>query len=402
MQIDSYTLLVASCAMITLFGSVFLVLWMRDRSSIWLLWWGIPIMANGIGLTMYMRPAWDTDFLALALGNALRIGMLTALWIGIRLFQGQRPPYITSLAIIVTWIILCAWPPFLTNMTARIVFISIAHGFVAALVALDLWNARQDDLRSRMPLTAVFASFTLFMAVRTMIAGIAPFPWGAGPIDSLSFALFAWMMVAHALFASIFFLTMTLERREQQQRSYAMSDPLTALMNRRAFGEFAQRLARRSATSRDPLALLVLDLDGFKQVNDRHGHEVGDRLLQAFARVAEEHTRAADQLFRMGGEEFCFVLPNTVTPAAVTIAERIRKAFAETAVETFNDKVGTTVSIGVAATRLAIDLDVLLAAGDAALYQAKAQGRNRTIVAEPSALTMRTPDHPTTQDRRRA
>jgi diguanylate cyclase (GGDEF)-like protein len=135
------------------------------------------------------------------------------------------------------------------------------------------------------------------------------------------------------------------------------------------------------------MALLVLDLDHFKSVNDRHGHEVGDRLLKAFADVSEANVRPSDQLFRMGGEEFCFVLPETSLREAVDIAERIRQAVAANPVDTPNGLATATVSIGIAATQFAIGVDVLLAAADAAVYEAKARGRNRVVIAEPSSLT---------------
>ncbi|MEO7221200.1 MAG: GGDEF domain-containing protein, partial [Devosia sp.] len=142
---------------------------------------------------------------------------------------------------------------------------------------------------------------------------------------------------------------------------------------------------------RDPMALLVLDLDHFKQVNDQHGHDVGDRMLKAFADASKDSVRPTDQLFRMGGEEFCFVLPSTTLDEAVAVAERVRRAFEGVVVETAGGSTGTTVSIGIAATAFAIDTEVLLAAADAAMYEAKSRGRNRVVVAEPSTLTRSEP-----------
>jgi diguanylate cyclase (GGDEF)-like protein len=165
-----------------------------------------------------------------------------------------------------------------------------------------------------------------------------------------------------------------------------MSDPLTGLMNRRAFADLATRMNRRRVGARSMMALLVLDLDHFKLVNDRYGHEIGDRLLKEFADVSEANVRPSDQLFRMGGEEFCFVLLEASLKDAVEIAERIRAAVAASPVETDQGPASATVSIGIAATQFAIDVEVLLAAADAAVYEAKARGRNRVVIAEPSSL----------------
>jgi diguanylate cyclase (GGDEF)-like protein len=185
---------------------------------------------------------------------------------------------------------------------------------------------------------------------------------------------------------------MTRERRELQQRRYALSDPLTGLFNRRAFLDEAARAKRRRKGARELVAVLVLDLDKFKSINDRFGHEAGDQVLQHFAAVARGATRANDLLYRMGGEEFCFVLPQTTLADARAVAERIRTRFAGSAVLKDGAPISATVSIGIAAVEHAgFNLELLLAAGDAAVYEAKRRGRNQTVVADATALTTRAP-----------
>jgi diguanylate cyclase (GGDEF)-like protein len=235
----------------------------------------------------------------------------------------------------------------------------------------------------------VFASFAVIMVFRAFAAAFMPFPFGADTADPGWLGAFVLIVFGHVAFAAILFFAMTRERREAEQRSFALSDPLTGLLNRRAFGDFAERIARRRPGVRSATALLVLDLDHFKDVNDRFGHETGDRMLKAFAEVAEGCMRPTDQLFRMGGEEFCFVLPETSVADAVAVAERVRKSFEASEVETSQGPARGTVSIGIAATHFAVSIDVLLAAADAAVYEAKARGRNRVVVAEPGSI-MRT------------
>jgi diguanylate cyclase (GGDEF)-like protein len=229
-------------------------------------------------------------------------------------------------------------------------------------------------------------SFALINVVRVFAAPFTPFPMGARPVDAVWLAIFMWVVFTHAALAAVLFLAMTLERREAEQRSFALSDPLTGLMNRRAFADFAARVNRRRVGQRSRLALMVLDLDHFKSINDRFGHDVGDRLLCAFADLAEASVRPSDQLFRMGGEEFCFVLPDTTTMDAIAVGERIRKALEATVIETAGGPAAATVSIGIAASQFAVEAEVLLAAADAAVYEAKARGRNRVVVAEPGAI----------------
>jgi diguanylate cyclase (GGDEF)-like protein len=232
------------------------------------------------------------------------------------------------------------------------------------------------------------------MLARAVIADRAPFPLGSGPLDPLILAIFSWTILAFALFAGVLFLAMTMERREAEQRGFAMSDPLTGLLNRRAFADFTQRLSRRAAGGRGPVAMLVLDIDNFKQVNDCFGHDAGDRMLKAFADMSEGTVRPTDQLFRMGGEEFCFVLPDTALADAIAVAERLRRAFEAIVIDTVRGPATTTVSIGIAAASTALDVDVLYAAADAAAYEAKARGRNRVVVAEPATLLHRPADVP--------
>ncbi|RYE07306.1 MAG: GGDEF domain-containing protein [Hyphomicrobiales bacterium] len=383
-MLDDFTLLVACSALLVMFGGLLTFLWWRDRRAVWLLWWGLPLGLNGVALTLYLRAGWQDDFLAIALGNAARIFAIGCLWYGIRAFQGRRPPWGVISGITLLWIALCFYPPFVASMSARVMMVSLLHGVICLCAVHELWRDRAERLHSRYPLMGVFASYGVLMLARAAFSGTAPFPIGAGPVNPLALGIFSWLVLGHAMFAAMLFLTMTLERREAEQRNFALSDPLTSLLNRRAFAEFAQRLNRRRAD--EMLSLLVLDLDHFKQVNDRFGHEAGDRLLKAFAQVAEDSVRPSDQLFRMGGEEFCFVLPDTSAAEAVAIAERIRRAVELASIDTANGPATTTVSIGLAATRSAVDVDVLLAAADAAVYEAKARGRNRVVVAEPAAL----------------
>jgi diguanylate cyclase (GGDEF)-like protein len=158
----------------------------------------------------------------------------------------------------------------------------------------------------------------------------------------------------------------------------ATLDTLTALANRRGFNAHVRRLARRPRT--DMLSVLVVDIDNFKQYNDRYGHPRGDvclrRVAAALARVP---TRAGDLVARLGGEEFSIVLPGTDGPAALEMAERVRKAVAALGIPHDASPVApvVTISVGVATGEAAEGSgDHLVSAADAALYRAKAAGRN--------------------------
>lgn len=175
------------------------------------------------------------------------------------------------------------------------------------------------------------------------------------------------------------------ERKQLEARlaEQAMVDPLTGLWNRRYLkGQAAKEMARacRSGTS---LSLIIIDLDHFKRINDTHGHDVGDLVLQSFADTARAQLREGDTLCRMGGEEFIVLLPDTAPEQAMQVAERLRLALSTTPVEIETDVVATcrlayTASLGVA--RVAPDeasLEPAIKRADEGLYAAKNAGRNR-------------------------
>ena len=168
-------------------------------------------------------------------------------------------------------------------------------------------------------------------------------------------------------------------------RHQADRDPLTHLRNRRAFdAAFAAEAGRFTRHGR-PLALLVVDLDHFKSINDRFGHEAGDEALSRTARIVESSIRDIDTAARFGGEEFVVLLSETGLGAALEVAERIRAAVADAEISWRGHVIPVRASIGVSACpeRVATPAD-LLASADAALYRAKAEGRNRVVAAAAS------------------
>jgi diguanylate cyclase (GGDEF)-like protein len=164
----------------------------------------------------------------------------------------------------------------------------------------------------------------------------------------------------------------------------ARKDALTKVGNRAAFEEALAREVSLSRRRGQTLALLALDLDNFKSINDLHGHQTGDLVLQDTAARMQEAVRATDQLFRYGGEEFVVLLSNADRHGAELVAERIRQAIA--ASTTLSQGLQVTVSVGVALTDRGDDAHSLFAKADLALYQAKAQGRNRVAVYRDEAV----------------
>jgi diguanylate cyclase (GGDEF)-like protein len=169
-----------------------------------------------------------------------------------------------------------------------------------------------------------------------------------------------------------------LRRDKDEIRRLMLTDPLTGAANRRSFDERCR--AELEAGGDDArLGVVVADIDRFKSVNDTYGHAAGDTALVAFVAVMQQNTRDGDLVARLGGEEFCVLLPRNCIEEAMGVAERIRSAFHDTPIEGIDGRLSA--SFGVACRRPGQDLDDLLRLADQALYRAKADGRNRVVAA---------------------
>lgn len=177
------------------------------------------------------------------------------------------------------------------------------------------------------------------------------------------------------------------KRTEEELRRLATTDPLTGVANRRHFLEVAAGELTRHRRYRRPAALLMLDIDFFKVINDGLGHAAGDAVLVRFAEVCHEGLRQNDLIGRLGGEEFAILLPETDVNGALEVAERLRHSLAATPVSVGSGVARFTVSVGVAACHPDDDsIEATLVRADRALYAAKHGGRNRVCAAGPAAL----------------
>lgn len=231
-------------------------------------------------------------------------------------------------------------------------------------------------------LASLFFSFRFALAqVALAVAGFGlvsatgEVPFGINYVVGLAAVLGAITGIVALLRIRIEDLAMKLARE-------AMTDALTGLPNRRAFDERFRVESDRAARSGEPLSLVVCDLDRFKSVNDRLGHECGDAYLRRVAAAIGEPIRSVDMAARMGGEEFGVILPGAASEQAASVAERIRLAVRD---EFDRDPVALTTSCGVATSGGETGGRALMRAADLALYRAKEQGRDRTVAASPQS-----------------
>jgi len=172
---------------------------------------------------------------------------------------------------------------------------------------------------------------------------------------------------------------MELRRAMLQLTQLAATDSLTGLLNRRRFLALAEVERQRAARYGRPLSLLILDIDHFKDVNDRHGHDIGDEVIIRVAEICQAQKRPSDIAARLGGEEFAVLMPETDLSRGCVFAERLRSAIAQDDIRQGDTVIKVTVSIGVSEAAGLAPIDDLLKNADLALYEAKNFGRDRVF-----------------------
>jgi diguanylate cyclase (GGDEF)-like protein len=205
--------------------------------------------------------------------------------------------------------------------------------------------------------------------------------------QSMWVTMFSVELVLYAIGTVFVIFMLVSDRAVAMHKTAASMDPLTGMFNRRGFAEACSRVIEREANAGRPVTVMIFDIDHFKRINDRFGHPAGDEILKLFSAVVVNNLRLSDLSGRIGGEEFAALLPCPLDEG-VLVAERVREAFEGSGTVCEEGAVDTTVSIGVAGGPAGTQLEVLLAAADTALYQAKRGGRNRVEAAEELPLSL--------------
>ncbi len=266
----------------------------------------------------------------------------------------------------------------------RIAAISLAVGFqcIDTAMQLSLHGRERKPNRFCVLLLWGFGGYNLLRAV-LVGSGLAR-RWH---IDGSLFAMSILLYLAVGLGLAFGFFWMTNARLERQLEELAGTDPLTRVYNRRAFLRACDKEVRAALRRAKPFSILMADLDHFKRINDRFGHEAGDQTLIAVVEQMQDSIRGIDVLGRWGGEEFVVLLPNANEEAARTVAERMRVNVERAELPVAQEGHGPseapriTVSIGAATFQPHDDLHALLRRADECLYQAKDAGRNRVLLA---------------------
>jgi len=382
MNLDVNTLFMVTIYVEAILGLLLLFAWVQNTSIRAVAWWGFAHLLRAASVVLFGMYGSVPELISIDLANAMLFTAFAVTWTGARVFDGRpaEPVYMVTGAVL--WLLICRLPVLAEAVDARVL---IASGIITGytwLTAFEFWRGRDEKLVSRWPaIFMLFAHGALFL-LRTPLVAVLPWSVTSHVYASVWLTVLSFEALLFTISIAFILLAMAKERTELRHRTAAMVDPLTGIANRRSFLQEAALIAKRHVGDPRPTAVLVIDLDHFKSINDRFGHALGDRVLEIFTNTARKSMRVTDLIGRLGGEEFAAVLYDTSSDKAFAVAERIREGFAQAALEVESRPVCATVSIGlVHCEEAALDVPQLLAQADQALYYAKERGRNRVEVA---------------------
>jgi diguanylate cyclase (GGDEF)-like protein len=384
MLLDTSTLYLVATMVAAMLGAM-LLFFSRQENIPALKWWGTAYLlgAASIALWTIAGNAFGEMF---SLGSsALGFVACGMVWNASRVFHGRKPNlpglFLGALAWIAASVTLAP--------EAAAMRLTIGAGIVAvyaALTAAELWSERRTTMQARWPAIAVPVAHGFALMLPILLGNLLQ-PNAGMFSGSIWVTIFSVELMLYAIGTVFVIFILVSERTVTVHKTAASMDPLTGMFNRRGFAEATSRVIEREATAGRPVTVLIFDIDHFKSINDRFGHPAGDEILKLFAAIVINSLRITDLSGRIGGEEFAALLTCSLDEAVV-VAERVREAFANSGIAVEDGPVDTTVSIGVVGGPAGTELEVLLAAADAALYQAKRGGRNRVEAAEELPLSL--------------
>ena len=305
---------------------------------------------------------------------------------GVARFYGEPFSWLTTALVVGLTITALAYYMFVRDdMPMRIAVFSLGQAISVATTLQLVWSRRDGRKNPGAGLTMLCGVIILGIYVVRSVCALLGI---GGDVSIVSFNPLQAALILFLIFLSMAwnfgFLLMAIDRLRNEVADLALLDDLTGVGNRRHLVQHLTEQCASSMRSGQPFALLVIDLDGFKGINDTHGHVAGDACLQHFTLMAQTRLRPGDMLARSGGDEFCVVLPNSTVKEGAMIARRIVDVCRQDAEQCAGSDIPILVSIGVAQWTKDVGSfpDRLIAAADHALYDAKKGGRNGYAVYE--------------------
>lgn len=325
----------------------------------------------------------------LLIGGSILILAICLASMGIRRFYGAPVSWRFTFAMVGINFFGLAYFIWQDNMVMRILIYSACQAVPIAMTLPLLLSRRNGHAHPGARMSGYIA---ILMIAVYIVRSIAALLHVGGPVSLIDFNQFQAVLILGLVFLSMMwnfgFLLMTIDRLRAEVADLALFDDLTGAANRRQLLARLDEECARSSRGGEVFALLMIDLDGFKDINDGHGHAAGDECLRLFTSAACSRLRTGDLLARMGGDEFCVVLPATTLREGAMVARHVLESCQGEAVQWNGAPLALSASIGVAQWRPEIGLQAerLLAAADRALYTAKKDGKNGYAVFDATPL----------------
>jgi len=338
--------------------------------------WATALFLVFIGSSLATATGKLPIFVTITMARLMLASGLYLTYVGTQRFFGETPRYKPWIALIAGLLLVQLWFTFVVpSYPVRLVLSNVLASYLFGMHTWLAWRNRAPTF-ARMMFLLVLVTMTAIQLIRLVTAVLDPVGDSIFDTSPLHLA-YVTSFVFCILLLSIGTVLLATERLHAELEHLATHDSLTNALTRRSFNDRFEQELERCRRYGHVMALMIMDLDHFKRVNDTFGHQAGDQVLISFVSGVNALLRRHDQLGRFGGEEFVLMLPETSLEEAASVAERIRQLCAQNEQEPF-----CTVSIGITTFHKDSDtLDKLMARADAAMYQAKDNGRNRVETA---------------------
>ena len=340
-DLDINTLFMVTMHVEIMLGLLLFFAWSQNFSKQALAWWGSAHMLRAVSIMLFGMQGSISDWISIDVANAILFSSFALTWSGARVFDRRTAEPVWCMVGVIIWLLACRLPQFAASMELRTVIGAFIVTTYTWMTAYEFWRGRHEALVSRWPaIFMLFAHGALFL-LRTPLASMLP----VSPTSALSQS--AWLEVLSlegmlfTMSIAFILLAMAKERTEYRHREAARTDALTGIFNRRGFLEQSAS-SNRWALDRKPTAVMLIDLDNFKSINDRFGHAVGDRVLQIFAETAAASISSGGLIGRWGGDEFVAVLYDTGRDDAKAAAAHMQGTFQQLAADIDGDAVNAT------------------------------------------------------------
>ena len=380
--VDPRTVLLVCAALNLLLAGMLVLVSMQAPNVKGVRQWALADLCMGMTLGFGSQAEYPAAPFYAIIGAAFLGLSLGLVYTGVAAFKGDRSrpwvPVLVAAAILANNYI---FGVVFFNAQIRISLNFLIVGVVYGICARALFIRIEQPLRTAYWLAAgSMALFTLIAIARIINVLTSP-PQDVSMFTSSGInPLLLLLTILMQMSMSFAFMLLVNYTLSHQLNALATTDALTGLLNRRNLETLANRQLAHSKRTGESMAIMMIDVDHFKRINDQYGHQAGDEVLRRLAHLMQSIVRGNDYLARYGGEEFCILLPVTTEEQAYVLAERLRRLYAELIVPWQHHALRGTISVGIADSNSdAEDIPALIAHADLALYDAKRRGRDQVI-----------------------